>query len=214
MITHRLIADQTRSVTGRLLQSGSTLAAARQLRALISDESIGRDGLIVMSDGLDVTNFRKNPVVLASHNSDRPIARATVSRSGSAWTAILQFPDQGVCPDADQCLRLAQANILSGISIGFISLETKPIPAGRRVVRSELIEISLCAIGSLPGALVTERSHRAAGDRSTAAGRRLLAWHRRAALPLVSPSVSAVDVRRRAAGARRRKAAAQRWLAP
>jgi hypothetical protein len=162
-----------------------------------------------MSDGLDVTNFRKNPVVLASHNSDRPIARATVSRSGSAWNATLQFPDAGVCADADQCLKLAQANILSGISIGFIPLETKPIPGGRRVVRSELLEISLCAIPSLPSARVTERSHRAAGDRTTIAGRRLLAWSRRAALPL--ESVSDVDVRRRAAAARRRKAG---WLAP
>jgi hypothetical protein len=213
MITHRLDAGQTRAVTGRLLQTGSALAASRQLKALISDETVGRDGLIVMSDGLDVTNFRKNPVVLASHNPDRPIARATVSRSGSAWTAILQFPDQGVCPDADQCLRLAQAGILSGISIGFRPLETKPVRGSgtTQIVRSELLEISLCAIGSLPSALVTERSHRAVGDRSTVAGRRLLAWQRRAALPLV---VSAVDVRRRAADACRRKAAAQRWLAP
>jgi hypothetical protein len=145
MIAQRLNADQTRAVTGRLLQTGSTLAARRQLKALISDESVGRDGLIVSSAGLNVSNY--NGAVLFSHDQTRPIARATVSRSGSAWTAILQFPDEGVSADADQCLRLAQANILSGISIGFIPLETEPCRAGQplRIVRSELLEISICS---------------------------------------------------------------------
>jgi transposase len=53
-----------------------------------------------------------------------------------------------------------------------------------QIVRSELLEISLCSVGSLPSALVTERSHRVTGDRSTIAGRKLLAWQRRASLPL------------------------------
>jgi HK97 family phage prohead protease len=199
-------------VAKRLLQTGSTLAAARQLRALISDESIGRDGLQVMSDGLDVTNYRRNPIVLFSHIDTRPIARATVSRAGNAWYATLQFPDAGVSADADQVLRLAQANILSGISIGFNPLETKPLNGAMRIVRSELLEISVCAVPALQSALVTERSQRAIDDRSTAAGRRLLAWSRRAAMPLVVPPTTAEDRRRRLARALRRKLIAQRWL--
>jgi HK97 family phage prohead protease len=106
-----------------------------------------------MSDGLDVTNYRRNPIVLFSHIDTRPIARATVSRAGNAWYATLQFPDAGVSADADQVLRLAQANILSGISIGFNPLETKPLNGAMRIVRSELLEISVCAVPALQSAL-------------------------------------------------------------
>jgi hypothetical protein len=79
-----------------------------------------------------------------------------------------------------------------------------------------LLEISLCAVGAHPGALITERSHRAV-DRSTIAGRKLLAWQRRAALPLISNAVplhATADDRKRLAQNRRRKLVALGWLGP
>jgi hypothetical protein len=110
-----------------------------------------------MSDGLDVTNYRRNPIVLFSHIDTRPIARATVSRAGNAWYATLQFPDAGVSADADQVLRLAQANILSGISIGFNPLETKLLTApcglcGASCSRSRCALCPPCSQLSLPSA--------------------------------------------------------------
>jgi HK97 family phage prohead protease len=213
--THRLNAERTRAITGQIIRSGSTLADNRQLRAMISNEEMGRDGLVVASDGLDTKNYSRNPVVLFGHDDTRPIARASVSRSGSSVMATLQFPPQGVCDDSDRCLALAQSGVLSGISIGFRALESRPIPGGRKVTKSELLEISLCAIPSLQSALVTERSLRFAGDRTTAEGRRLAAWQRRAALPLSPNGATSVDERRRAAAAKRRKLVAARdWLHP
>jgi HK97 family phage prohead protease len=180
---------------------------------MISNEEMGRDGLVVSSDGLDTKNYSRNAVVLFGHDDTRPIARASVSRAGSSVMATLQFPPQGVCDDSDRCLALAQSGVLSGISIGFRALETKPIPGGRKVTKAELLEISLCSIPSLQSALVTERSLRFAGDRTTAEGRRLLAWQRRAALPLAPFGASAADIRKRRTEAKRRQVA-NRWLSP
>ena len=39
---------------------------------VLSDETVDRLGDVIMSDGWDLTNFKKNPIALWAHRSDQP----------------------------------------------------------------------------------------------------------------------------------------------
>ena len=74
--------------------------------------------------------------------------------------ALATFPPAGTSRQADDCLRLAKAGVIDGVSIGLQPLEMESDPKNRCasiVTRSELLEASWVAIPADPGAKVVER---------------------------------------------------------
>ena len=55
----------------------TALAEKRQVRTVVSTETQVRDDLVVLTAGIDLADYRKNPVVLWAHDPAVPIARAT-----------------------------------------------------------------------------------------------------------------------------------------
>jgi len=191
------------------LEAPTSLAQRRQVRVIVSDESLGRDGLVVVTSGIDLTNFRRNPVILWQHDPSEPIAcAASISVAGDRLEALVQFPPAGVCRRSDEALGLIQNSVVNSCSIGFDPLEMMPIDPSKpfgdmKILESELQEISFVSVPALASALVLERSRRGRGRART-----LTVRHQRMA-KLFAAEIAASPARR--SKTKPRTTAAQRW---
>jgi HK97 family phage prohead protease len=124
-----------------------------------------RAGEIVDQDGIDLSAYRSNPVVLWQHDTRTPIARAIdIGVSGGKLSARVRWPPQGVSAKADEIRGLVKAGIISAVSIGFTPLETIPLDKAnpkkgpQKYVRCELGEFSFVSVPANPNALVVQRA--------------------------------------------------------
>jgi HK97 family phage prohead protease len=143
-----------------------------QLEQLSEDEVAGiaisagkkRDGDAWEPAGVDLTAFKRNPVILRDHDPGRVIGTATaigLTSDGSAIAIKIQFAPPGISAVADEARGLAKAGILRGISAGVDPIEVEPLRDGTRGVRvisSELLEVSLVAVPADADARITQRS--------------------------------------------------------
>ena len=149
--------------------AATPLSAKRQVRVRCSSAQIDRAGDMIDQSGIDLTSFRKNPVVLFQHDPCRPIARAIeLDILGGALVALVQFPPVGVSADADMVLGLVQANVLSTVSIGFNPILAQPIDpqkprAGQKYLKVDLMELSFVSIPANTDASVLQKSHYRSG---------------------------------------------------
>jgi Phage Mu protein F like protein len=133
-----------------------------------SIEDVDRDSEVILLDGLDITNFMRNPVLLRFHDPGRPIGkvvdlhRATI-RGVPALVGTAELVRAGVSADADEAWALLRAGVGATVSIGFRSYaQGPPMVSGQRGVthtKSELLEVSLVALPSCSGCLVTATSN-------------------------------------------------------
>lgn len=133
--------------------------------AMISTESVDREGDIVRATGAKLANFLKNPVVLWAHNYyEPPVARALSVEiiPGEGLKSRFQFPEWDTNPQADVIRRLWSGGFLNATSIGFIPIKSKPIDEDknedvwwgpRDYVEWELIEYSIVPVPANQDAL-------------------------------------------------------------
>lgn len=139
-------------------------APDRIVTVACSTETLGRDDIVIASDAFDLTNYRRNPIVLFQHNPDWPIARAEeIGVIDGNLVARVRFPDPGVSPRADEVYGLIRAGIVNAASTGFEAHDAEPLdpadPRGAmRITAAELQEFSFVSIPAVPDALVTERA--------------------------------------------------------
>lgn len=175
----------TRHYGGALVLEDPGNARARKaenklVRFIGTTESVDRHGSVIKSDGLDFTNYRKNPTVLLNHYNEvgsiagRAAEIEGVSTPVKGFRIGVEFASKE-SEEAAQAERLARAGFLRGMSIGFQPIEERygsqisaaerellGLPAhGYIVERAEVIEFSLVAIGSNPDALQRALSTRA-----------------------------------------------------
>ena len=133
-------------------------AVRRKAAFRISDESEDRDGDIVSLGGWQLDSYRSNPVVLWSHDTKAlPVGRSVeIGVSKGALRSVVEFPQEGDYPFADQVRRLVLGGFLKGTSVGFHPLEGKPRgrSKGTHFTRQELYEFSILPIPSNRSALV------------------------------------------------------------
>ncbi len=123
---------------------------------------LSRDGVSVDIDGMDFSNYRKNPVVLFAHDyrgttesSGLPIGRTVSLERTSDGRIRADFEFLSGDPFADRVRNAWNRGFLRGASIGWRAIESRPSGRGRslRVVKSELIEWSIVAVPADPDAL-------------------------------------------------------------
>lgn len=122
---------------------------------VISSDDEDRQGESVSQDGLDFTNYMKNPVVLWGHDYySLPIGVCLgVERKGSQTVARFRFAPAEANPFAAQCQKLWELGFQRAVSIGFIPREFDD--AGN-TVKAEVLEFSLVPIPANPVALNTD----------------------------------------------------------
>jgi len=140
----------------------------RQVRVIVSTESLDRDGDIIVAEGINLDEYRKNPVILWMHNHFSPIAKAEdVAVKNGQLEALIQFPPEGVDMESDRVYGLIKAGVLNATSIGFIpgewtAMDPERPYGGRKYLTSEMYEFSIVSVGSNRDALVIERDHKGA----------------------------------------------------
>ncbi len=136
----------------------------RMITVTISTQTIGRDDLMMVSEGVDLQAYRSNPVVLWQHNPDWPVARTVdIGVIGDDLVARVQFPAEGVSEQCDEIYGLIKAGIINAASTGVEIRDVEPVdpaqPKGAmRILRCELQEFSFVSIPAVPDALITERA--------------------------------------------------------
>jgi HK97 family phage prohead protease len=144
--------------------STETLAERRQVRVVCSTADVDRSGDVVVQEGIDLSAYRANPVVLWQHDPEVPVARCVeIGLVGGRLSALVEFPEEGVSAKADEVYGLVKAGVVNATSVGFMPVDAEPIDAknpkkGTRYKAVELMEFSFVSVPAARGALVVERS--------------------------------------------------------
>lgn len=140
----------------------------REARVICSTGDTDRAGDIVVQDGIDLSAYKANPIVLWGHDTDQPIAKATdIGVVDGRLMATVEFPPIGTSAKADEICALVKAGVVSAVSIGFTPLETEPLdPANpkkgpQRYLKSELGEFSFVSVPANKDALTVARANAA-----------------------------------------------------
>lgn len=127
---------------------------ANTFTAVASTATVDRHGEIVSPEGWDLENFKKNPVLLWSHDHTIPaIGKATkVWVEGFGNSAKLMFSGiwQTVTDEGKAAAQLVADGILNSFSVGFIPSEM----VGNTYTEQELLEISLVNVPANPDAIM------------------------------------------------------------
>jgi HK97 family phage prohead protease len=114
---------QTKTLTATLQKNATT----PKIDATITTETIDRDGEVLVSQGMDASEYEKNPVVFYNHEYDQPIGKITSLRRGDrkidATIEFAQRPDGfegSYFPEFVESL--VEQDIVKGISVGFVPL--------------------------------------------------------------------------------------------
>ena len=135
---------------------------------IMSDETIDRDGEIILVDGWDLRNFRKNNVLMFGHRHDIPaigVVGQAVTEDGKLRAKHVRFASPGVYELADVVHGLVDDGILKAVSVGYIPKERehpsqdddkgslKKQKPKILTKQAELYELSIVNVGSNPNAL-------------------------------------------------------------
>lgn len=129
-----------------------------EIMGIASTENPDRDGEIILQNGWDLEDFKKNPVILASHNYGQfPIGKVTdiaIKDGKLLFTAIFSESTQ-LARDA---YALIKEGILNAFSVGFIPREWQDPEAGQNadsiISKASLLEISVVSVPANAEAIV------------------------------------------------------------
>lgn len=141
----------------------------RSARFVMTSQAQDRYGDIVVTDGVDTTEFEQNPVGLLFHNSRTwPVGtwanmeKMLRGRPPRLEGDLIMLPAGGPVPEVDQAAWMIENGGIRACSIGFMPnwdevegvLDDEGKWMGMRFVQSTLLECSICAIPANPQALV------------------------------------------------------------
>ena len=136
----------------------------RTVRVICSTGDVDRGGEVVEQDGIDLSAYRANPIILFGHDPMHPVGVAkSIGVKEGKLQAEIEFAPEGVSAKADEVCALMKAGILKTVSIGFDPVESEPMTPGRpkgpqRYRKITLYEVSAVAIPANPEAVVVQRA--------------------------------------------------------
>lgn len=129
-----------------------------EVEVLVSNSGLDRHGERILLEGIDVSQIKKNPVLLWSHQySDLPIGRIVkIWKSGGNLYARLKF-DTDIYEFAETVYKMILRGTINAVSIGGI---VKEFGEDMTIIKKmEMIELSVVPVGAHPDALVTNKSY-------------------------------------------------------
>ncbi len=131
------------------------------LEFVLSDETVDRMGDVIVADGWNLANFKRNPIALFGHDQSTPIGYWENLRiEGSKLVGHLKLAAKGTSQRIDEIVSLIEQGILKAVSVGFKPLDSEPMANGRgvRFKRQELLETSVVSVPANPAALAVAKS--------------------------------------------------------
>lgn len=130
-----------------------------KLEAIISTNDVDRHGEVINIDGLDISNYEKNPVVMWAHDYSLPPIGKTLSLSKETIGKRMMLKTEmefaiGISGLAREVYNLYREGYLHAFSIGFIANDME----GNTYTESEMLEYSAVPIPANPNALVLAKS--------------------------------------------------------
>lgn len=134
-------------------------------RIVLSTSSVNRYGYRVLTSGIDLTAFLKNPIMLLLHDNDKlPIGTWTdIKVEGDVLSGVPVFHEKTA--KSKEAKLLFEDGTLKAASIGFLvkeeSTDVSDILPGQKwatVKKCELIEVSLVSVPANSDALIMELS--------------------------------------------------------
>lgn len=137
-----------------------------ELEFIISDDSVDRMSDRISQRGIDLTNFKKNPVVLWAHDSHGlPVARAIKTyrekdkeTKTNLTLSIARFMEEDLNPFSYMIYRMCTEGFLNACSVGlriikYTKSEDEARPYGYDFEETDLLEWSVVPIPANPNAL-------------------------------------------------------------
>ncbi len=131
---------------------------------LASSEKVDSYGDIVVQDGISLSRFKKNPIILYQHNAQEPIGSGKAYFGDKGLMVDVKLAPLGISAIIDTVRGLLDARILKAVSIGFSAKEWEPIRdddnnfTGYKFLKSLLHEISIVSIPANDEALAIAKS--------------------------------------------------------
>jgi len=133
----------------------------KTLDAIFSTQGEDRHGDIVIQDGWDLAQFKKNPVILNSHNhSDATevigkVEKGSLKIENKKLTGKIKFAvDEN--PKAKIIYDLYAGGFLNAFSVGFIAREYDPKDFSK-IIKAELLEVSAVSVPANAYALAKQK---------------------------------------------------------
>lgn len=156
----------------------SATVKGNEFEAMISTDTLDRDGEVLLPGGCSHAEYEKNPILLWMHDADKPIGTgspgATVRRKGGGLSMRYTIPERPADYKGDFLPEYAAALVAAGV-LRTVSVRFMPIPNGQypghrspsqkdretwgpdltRVYTDwKLLEVSLVSIPSNPDAMI------------------------------------------------------------
>lgn len=117
------------------------------MRFILTNEAVNSAGIIIMTNGLNVEEFKKNPVMLFNHDDTKIIGRwKDIRIENNAITAEPEFDEEDEF--AMEIKRKVEKGYISGTSIGIIGKKSKMVNGILNITAGELREASIVALPS------------------------------------------------------------------
>lgn len=135
-----------------------------EVEVVMATAARARDGHVLVPEGALLENYRANPIVLWSHDPDKPIGNAeNTAIDRDKLSARVRFAPLGISHKADEIRGLTKANVIRAVSVGFEPIEMEPLDpnkprGGQRISKWELLELSFVSVPADTGAVVTARA--------------------------------------------------------
>lgn len=114
---------------------------------------------IIDPDGVDLTNYMKNPQFLWQHDRDQlPIGKClSISKVPNGLKATFEFISADIYEFADTAFKMVQNGFLNAVSVGFIPTDIDPNEHGGFTINKWILfEVSLVTVPANPEALIVE----------------------------------------------------------
>lgn len=144
----------------------------RTIRFVVSDETIDRDGDILIASGCDFSEFQGNPQFLGFHSYHEfplgvPKSWGIDIRKRQVWMNVY-FPtvdelstDPATASEkaklVDFTYNAYKTGLLNAVSVGFMTKDYEPTETGRKITKWNLLEVSAVPIPANPNAIAEAR---------------------------------------------------------
>ena len=99
---------------------------------VLSDETPDRMDDIIIAEGWDLANFKKNPIALFGHQSSFPVGSwKNIRVEDTRLLGKLELAPEGTSDRIDEIRRLVDAGILRAVSVGFRPKEIEAATGNR-----------------------------------------------------------------------------------
>jgi HK97 family phage prohead protease len=132
------------------------------IKMVLTKEIVDRDGEMISVDGMDVTNFKNNPVMIDAHNMngsivDNVLGKVNNLKKSTDEKGIKQWvgePEFAPTPKGQVAKMLVDGGYVKTVSVGF-GVKDFDHTTGL-ITKSELYEVSLVAVPSNVGAMISK----------------------------------------------------------